>query len=355
MVSARVSQFISGLEEDGPLLEQQALTPAQLDTAARFDIQAGILDAKDFPDNLDLSQMRNEFRLSYVAVMRSVRNSAINLLQTISTNSDAIPAYYPSDPNTFGTVTQITPILQMLEAGWTETNSAHTNLRALLSRIRGDLQRLGPGMPVGIDPRITQISRLAQELETTTADRDSILSLFTLRLPARQVHRPLAVNAAGRATDAMSRLGLVTTTAGRAQRRNYAIAIQIMIKAHLLAVEAAQTFYEIGGRNVELNVMAGGTDSLPNFEENIRVSHDHIRTNVSRILNRIATGPTAAVIGLDPAQVAEIQAIANQVNGETLSSPPSGRANRETFLTQQARMQAILTHTNRAFEIIANP
>lgn len=355
MVSSRVSQFISGLEEDGPLLEQQALTPTQLDVAARFDIQSGILDTKDFPDNLDLTQMLNEFRLSYVAVMRSVRNSALNVLQAISANSDSIPAYYPSDPNTMGAVIQITPIVQMVETAWTETNSAHMNLRALLSRIRGDLQRFGPGMPVTVDRSIMDITRLAQELERTTADRDTILNLFTLRLPARQVHRPLVITAAGRAADAMSRLGLITTTAGRQQRRNYAIGIQMMIRAHLLAVEAAQTFYEIGGRNVELTVMGGGGDSLPNFEDSIRVSHDHIRTNVARILNTIATGPTAAVIGLDPAQVTQIQALANQVNGETLSSPPSGRANRESFLSQQARMQAILTHTNQAFEIIANP
>ena len=355
MVSTRVSQFISGLEEDGPLLEQQALTPTQLDTAARFDIQSGILDAKDFPDNLDLRQVELEFRQIYVALMRAVRSSANNVFEAISRHADNIPAYYPSDPNTMGTVAEITPILQMVENAFIETNSAHMNLTGTLSRIRGDLLRFGPGMPTTVSRSIMDITRLAQELETTTADRDDILRLFTLRLPHDRVTRPLSTLQAGRAVDAMSRLSRVITTAGRDQRRNYAIAIQIMIRAHLLAVEAVSTFYAVGGRNVELVAMGGGADSLPLFETNALTSHDHIRTNIARILNTIATGPTAAAIGLNPAQVAQIQALANSVNNEVLRAAPSGRATREAFTRQRDRMMAILVHTNEAFEIIANP
>lgn len=355
MVSSRVSQFISGLEEDGPLLEQQALTPTQLDTAARFDIQSGILDAKDFPKNLDLSKVEEEFKEIYVSLMRAVRSSANNVFEVIARHADNIPAYYPSEPNTFGTVAEITPILQMVENAFIETNNAHINLTGTLSRIRGDLQRFGPGMPVTVSRSIMDIARLAQELETTTANRDSILRLFTLHLPHDKVEKPLSTAQTKRAADAMSRLSRLTTTGGRDQRRNYAIAIQIMIKAHLLAVEAVTTFYQVGGRNVELVAMSGGADSLPLFEKNALTSHDHIRTNVVRILNRIATGPTAAVIGLDPAQVAQIQSIATSVNKEVLRAAPSGRAKRESFLEQKARMQAILSHTNRAFEIIVTP
>ena len=358
MVEQLVSQFLSGLEDDGPLLEVETLSPRQLTSAATYDIESGILNTKDFPDNLDLTQMYAEFRSAYTNIIRAVRVSAEGVLQSISRQTDAIPAFYPSDVVTFGTVTQITPILQMVETGYLETNAAHINLERVLSRIRGDLVRLGGGLPTTIDPNLTRIANLANTLERSAADRDSILSLFQMRIPADRVSRPLAVllPERDRNPNSMSRLAALTTTAGRTQRRDYGVAIIMMIRAHQLAIEAIQTYYEIGGRNIELATSIGGTDSLPSLETAVASSHDHLRTNVSRILNGIVANPAfVASTGLTPAQVAQIQNLANDVNSAILDTRIRGRANRETLFNQQTEAEAILRHATAAFEIIANP
>ena len=359
MVSSLVSQFIAGLEEDGPLLQTEALSPAQMTAAARYDIERGILNTKDFPDNLDLNQVMEKFKKRYSEVIRAIRTSIESVTKNIADHAKHIPAFYPTDPVTYNTVVQMTPIVQAVDVAYIATNTAYINLRRMLAEVRGDLTRLGGGLPITIDPNITRIANMANSLEKTAVGRDAILSLFRMKAPSTRAGDGLAtLQPAGegntdKISNAMGRLALIVTASGRQQRHNYAAAINMLIRAQYCAIEAARTYYQIGGRNIELQASIGGSDSLPRIETALLSAHETIRTSIARILRDIVGSPAfVASRGLTPAEVAQVEKLADDVNGLIINSRIKGRAARESFEDQSRQLGRIRLKANEAFAII---
>ena len=151
----------------------------------------------------------------------------------------------------------------------------------------------------------------------------------------------------------MGRLALIVTKTGRQQRHNYAAAINMLIRAQYCAIEAARTYYQIGGRNIELQASIGGSDSLPRIETALLSGHETIRTSIARILRDIVGSPAfVASRGLTPAEVAQVEKLADDVNALVIDTRVRGRAAREMFEEQLNTLAAIRLRANEAFAII---
>ena len=356
MVTPMVDTFLDAIKKEQPFLGQDALSPTQLRAAADFDIKSGILNTKDFPEELESGRLRQDFIRGYQNVMRTMRVSAVNVFQAISTTVPNIPAFYPSDPVTSTIAIHAMPSIQAVANADVETNSAHYNLRVILSQVRDTLRSLGGGLPSNLSPDLEEISNLAQQLEATSESRDEILNLFKMEVPKNSDIASSVFVVSG-AMSAVNKATQITTTTGKAQRTRYAQTWLMILHAQKLAIEAVRLYYQSGGRNVEL--FTGGpvtTDSLPSIERNLVAAHDAIRNTLSDTLVR-AVNNTAFTTsaGLDGAQVAEIVRLAGEINNQTVDARGRNRETRESFSYALTNLETLRGHALNAFNILISP
>ena len=353
MVTPMVDTFLDAIKKEEPFLGQDALSPTQLRAAADFDIKSGILNTKDFPEDLESGKLRQDFIRGYRTVMSTMRVSAINVFQVISKTVQNIPAYRQRTLTNLVAIHAM-PVIQEVSNADVETNSAHYNLRVILSQVRDSLRSLGGGLPSNLSPDLEAISNLAQQLEATPESREEILGLFKIEVPNNgDISQPVKSETA---KPALVMIGEITTTIGKAQRTRYAQTWLLILDAHKLAVEAVQLYFKSGGRNVELFSGGGGSDSLNKIEENLIKSHDTIRNALSdALVNTVNDAAVAGSIGLDGTQVAEITRLAGEINKLAVDIRVRSREERESFAQAELTNQTIRNHAIDAFNILISP
>lgn len=342
MVINMTNAFLQSLEDDAPLMQRDALTPQQLRAAAEFDIKSGILDAKDFPRDLEEGVMLRNFTDAYGAVLRAIQASTRGLLGQIIANTPSIPAYENDPIVLIQSTIRFMPITQSAAVADVETNAAHANLRAILSDIKNALTRLGGGLPSNLSPDLQQITRLSQELEVAT-DRDVIEQLFDLKKPRAT---NLAVKTNWMAGESPTRtVNSLLTVAAATQYRRYAQCWMLVLYSHELAVEAAKAFFDIGGTIPEIRAALGGADPLEYFERDLSASHDAIRNALSDVLTDISGR------AVDPANAAQIANFANQVSAQVVSPRRRTRAQREEMAHYALAIAGMINTASDAFAV----
>ncbi len=353
MVRDLVDGLVAGIRQETPFLSNDALTPTELKAASEYDVSSGILDFKHFPEDVEQGQLFNKFRDAYRAVTRSIRISAQNVLNNITANVSTMPTYEDTDPVAIAAYLSALPAIQAVSVADAETNASHYNLMRTLAEMKYDLLRLGKGLPANLTPDMQRLSEITKRLGESNADTDSILGLFKQMKPGTrnqgEVGRRLDWPAGKTRQSAEQFIMQITQKNGIQRYIRYAANWMMIIDAHILAIEACQEFYKIGGQSIdksadELFGRGGAGDSLSVLEDAIEKSHDTIRVALSGTMSALV--PTV-VTAEDRARMT---ALANRISAQTLAPQVKKRETRETFEAQKRTMQEI---RNLAVEIFA--
>jgi hypothetical protein len=124
----------------------------------------------------------------------------------------------------------------------------------------------------------------------------------------------------------------------------------MIIDAHILAIEALQEFYKIGGQSIEKSAdelfgRGGAGDSLSVLEDAIDRSHDTIRVALSDAMSALV--PT--VVSAEGR--ARMTDLANRISTQTLAPLVKNRETRETFEAQWLSMRGMRTLAKEIFAI----
>jgi len=353
MVRDLVNNLVEGIRQETPFLSNDALTPTELRTASEYDVGSGILDFKHFPEDVEQGQLFQKFTNAYRAVTRSIRISGQTVLNNIASTVNVMPNYEDNDPLALAAYLSALPAIQSVSVADSETNASHYNLMRTLAEMKYDLLRLGKGLPANLTPDMQRLSELTKQLGESNADTDSILGLFKQMKPGVKDQGAVGEKRdwpAGKTRQSAEQFIMqITQKAGRARYIRYAANWMMIIDAHILAIEALQEFYKIGGQGIEKSAdelfgRGGAGDSLSVLEDAIEKSHDTIRVALSDAMSALA--PT--VVSAEGR--ARMTNLANRISTQTLDPLVKKRETRETFVAQILTMQGI---RNLAEEIFA--
>jgi hypothetical protein len=353
MVRDLVNNLVEGIRQETPFLSNDALTPTELRTASEYDVGSGILDFKHFPEDVEQGQLFQKFTNAYRAVTRSIRISGQTVLNNIASTVNVMPTYEDNDALALAAYLSALPAIQSVSVADSETNASHYNLMRTLAEMKYDLLRLGKGLPANLTPDMQRLSELTKQLGESNADTDSILGLFKQMKPGVKDQGAVGEKRdwpAGKTRQSAEQFIMqITQKAGRARYIRYAANWMMIIDAHILAIEALQEFYKIGGQGIEKSAdelfgRGGAGDSLSVLEDAIEKSHDTIRVALSDVMSALA--PT--VVSAEGR--ARMTDLANRISTQTLAPLVKNRETRETFEAQKLTMQGI---RNLAEEIFA--
>lgn len=354
MVRDLVDVLVAGIRDETPFLSNDALTPTELRTASKYDVDSGILDFKHFPEDVEQGQLFNKFTNAYRAVTGSIRISAQNVLNNITTNVDTMPTYEDNDTAAIAAYLSALPAIQAVSVADAETNASHYNLMRTLAEMKYDLLRLGKGLPANLTPDMQRLSEITKQLGESNADNDSILGLFKQMKPGEKFQRTVGEKMEwpeGRKRQSAEQFIMKITQKNGIQRYiRYAANWMMIIDAHILALEAGQEFYKVGGQSIdkdadELFGRGGAGDSLSVLEDAIEKSHDTIRVALSDAMSALV--PTV-VTAEGRARMTDL---ANRISAQTLAPLVKKRETRETFGAQKLTMQGIRTLAKEIFAI----
>ena len=344
MVRDLVNNLVAGIRQETPFLSNDALTPTELRAASEYDVGSGILDFKHFPDDVEQEQLFRKFTNAYRAVTRSIRISGQNVLNNITTNVNTMPTYEDNDPAAIAAYLSALPAIQAVSVADAETNASHYNLMRTLAEMKYDLLRLGKGLPANLTPDMQRLSEITKNLQESSADTDSILGLFKQRKPGvrnqGEVGR-LMDWPSGRGSQSPEQFLMEITQKNGIQRYiRYAANWMMIIDAHILALEALQEFYKIGGQSIEKSAdelfgLGGAGDSLSVLEDAIEKSHDTIRVALSDAMSALV--PTVVT----PEGRARMTDLANRISNQVLAPRVKKRETRETFESHILTMKGI--------------
>jgi hypothetical protein len=354
MVRDLVNSLVAGIKEETSFLSNDALTPTELRKASEFDVGSGILDFKHFPKDVEKGQLFQKFTNAYRAVTRSIRISGQNVLNDIAKNVNSMPTYEDNDASAIAAYLSVLPAIQGISVADAETNASHYNLMRTLAEMKYDLLRLGKGLPANLTPDMQRLSKLTKQLGESNADTDSILGLFKQMKPGVKSQDMVGQHmdwGEGRKRISPEMFIIqITQKDGKARYIRYAANWMMIIDAHILAIEALQEFYKIGGQSIEKSAdelfgMGGGGDSLSVLEDAIDRSHDTIRVALSDAMSALV--PT--VVSAEGR--ARMTDLANRMSALTLAPLVKNRETRETFEAQWLSMRGMRTLAKEIFAI----
>ena len=354
MVRDLVNSLVAGIRQETPFLSNDALTPTELRAASEYDVGSGILDFKHFPEDVEEGRLFQKFTNAYRAVTRSIRISGQNVLNNITTNVNTMPTYEDNDKVAIAAYLSALPAIQAVSVADAETNASHYNLMRTLAEMKYDLLRLGKGLPTNLTPDMQRLSEITKNLGESNADTDSILGLFKQMKPGVKNQGTVGEKKdwpEGKTRQSAEQFIMqITQKNGLPRYIRYAANWMMIIDAHLLALEALQEFYKIGGQSIdksadELFGMGGAGDSLSVLEDAIEKSHDTIRVALSDAMAALV--PT--VVSAEGR--ARMTNLSNRISNQVLAPRVKKRETRETFDSHKLAMEGIRGLAQEIFAI----
>ena len=320
MVSDFVNKFNDTLSDPyfSKLLTSDALSKEQIFSAAGQDITGSVLDTRDLKDTdlSDHNKILRKFKSTYTAVMNSVRNSILTTSRDIATYSRRITYYKPTISTREASARQVMAILQSADISYRDTNAAWYNLQQTLGEAKWQLTVYGRGLPDDISRQMKALSELTSQLEKTSHARDELRDLYLVRVP--------------KDTDLNSYTGLRSPMAAAASAippdrhvyRKWCRNLVMVINCHILGIEAAKMYYQIGGDISEIDASFDKAETLKNIEEALDLAHDSLRVSLVDILTEMARrADNCGAIGEDASR--EWTRLANEINAVLI--PAKGR------------------------------
>lgn len=198
-------------------------------------------------------------------------------------------------------------ILQSADISYRDTNAAWYNLQQTLGEAKWQLTVYGRGLPDDISRQMKSLSELTSQLEKTSYARDELRDLYLVRVPKE--------------TDLNSYTGLRSPMAAAASAippharvyENWCRNLVMIINCHILGVEAAKMYYQIGGDISEIDASFDKAETLKNIEEALDLAHDSLRVSLVDILKEMARrANNCGAVGEDAYK--EWTRLANEIN-----------------------------------------